>query len=290
MHEDRFFDSDPSVRRLARTIYERTSALPIVSPHGHVDPRLLADDAPFPEPTALFILPDHYVLRMLYSQGAPLERLGSRAGVRGHGRFRARSAANLAAVRRSLLPVSRHADGGLARLPVRAHLRHHARRSTPDPAQRASTTRSPRSSRRRSSGRVRLFDRFRIEVLATTDAASDPLEQPRQDPRVRMDRRGSSRRSVRTRCFQIASPTWEDELARLEQRLRTPNRRTRHFIAALASAGPTSRRWARRRPTTASRRRTPRGYRDDEADALFQRARDRARPRRKTSGVSRGTC
>ncbi len=76
MHEDRVFDPEPSVRRLARTIYERTAALPIVSPHGHVDPRLLADDAPFPEPTALFILPDHYVLRMLYSQGLSLESLG----------------------------------------------------------------------------------------------------------------------------------------------------------------------------------------------------------------------
>ncbi len=76
MHEDRVFDPEPSVRRLARTIYERTAALPIVSPHGHVDPRLLADDAPFPEPTTLFILPDHYVLRMLYSQGLSLESLG----------------------------------------------------------------------------------------------------------------------------------------------------------------------------------------------------------------------
>jgi len=76
MHADRFFDSDPTVRRIARSLYEETSRLPIISPHGHVDPRLLADDAPFPEPTSLFILPDHYVLRMLYSRGIPMESLG----------------------------------------------------------------------------------------------------------------------------------------------------------------------------------------------------------------------
>src|SRR5262245_61268457 len=76
MHHDRFFDPDPTVLRLARTIYEETTSLPIISPHGHVDARLLADDSPFPEPTALIVLPDHYILRMLYSVGVPLERLG----------------------------------------------------------------------------------------------------------------------------------------------------------------------------------------------------------------------
>jgi glucuronate isomerase len=49
LHEDRVFDSDPTVRRTARELYAETRALPIVSPHGHVDARLLADDAPFPE-------------------------------------------------------------------------------------------------------------------------------------------------------------------------------------------------------------------------------------------------
>src|SRR5262245_44294711 len=76
MHHDRFFDPDPTVLRLARTIYEETAALPIISPHGHVDARLLADDSAFPEPTALIVLPDHYILRMLYSVGGPLDRVG----------------------------------------------------------------------------------------------------------------------------------------------------------------------------------------------------------------------
>lgn len=76
LHEDRYFDSDPEVRRIARSLYQETKDLPIVSPHGHVEPRLLANNEAFPEPTSLIIIPDHYIFRMLYSQGIPLEKLG----------------------------------------------------------------------------------------------------------------------------------------------------------------------------------------------------------------------
>ena len=73
----RVFAADPAQRRVAGDLYEGIAGLPIVSPHGHVDPRLLADpDATFGTPTDLLIVPDHYILRMLYSQGIPLERLG----------------------------------------------------------------------------------------------------------------------------------------------------------------------------------------------------------------------
>ncbi len=75
--EDRFFDPDPTQRRVARELYVGVAGLPIISPHGHVDPRLLADEnASFGTPADLFIIPDHYVFRMLYSQGVPLEALG----------------------------------------------------------------------------------------------------------------------------------------------------------------------------------------------------------------------
>src|SRR5512134_2960008 len=74
---DRFFVPDQGHRRLARGLYEAIAGLPIVSPHGHVDPKLLADkNATFGTPADLFIIPDHYVFRMLYSQGVPLEALG----------------------------------------------------------------------------------------------------------------------------------------------------------------------------------------------------------------------
>jgi glucuronate isomerase len=74
---DRYFSAEPGQRRVARELYERIVDLPIVSPHGHVDPRLLADEeATFGTPADLFIIPDHYVFRMLYSQGVSLEALG----------------------------------------------------------------------------------------------------------------------------------------------------------------------------------------------------------------------
>src|SRR5438046_8173773 len=75
LHEDRFFDPDPAVRRIARELYEETRRLPIVSPHGHVDPRILATNEPFAEPAALIVQPDHYILRLLYARGVPLETL-----------------------------------------------------------------------------------------------------------------------------------------------------------------------------------------------------------------------
>jgi glucuronate isomerase len=74
---DRFFDPDPAQRRIARELYEIGAGLPLICPHGHVDPRLLADkEATFGTPADLLIIPDHYVFRMLYSQGIPLESLG----------------------------------------------------------------------------------------------------------------------------------------------------------------------------------------------------------------------
>jgi len=75
LHPDRLFPADPEVRGIARRIFSQICDLPILSPHGHTDPGWFAEDAPFPDPTALFLLPDHYILRMLYSQGVSLEDL-----------------------------------------------------------------------------------------------------------------------------------------------------------------------------------------------------------------------
>jgi len=74
---DRYFDPDPAQRHVARELYESVADLPLVSPHGHVDPRLFVDEgATFGTPADLLIIPDHYVFRMLYSQGISLESLG----------------------------------------------------------------------------------------------------------------------------------------------------------------------------------------------------------------------
>ena len=74
---DRYFDPDPAQKHIALELYAQTAGLPLVCPHGHVDPRVFADpDYRFGTPTDLLIIPDHYVFRMLYSQGVPLEQLG----------------------------------------------------------------------------------------------------------------------------------------------------------------------------------------------------------------------
>ncbi len=76
LHPDRLFPADPATRAVARRLYATVKDLPIVSPHGHTDPQWFADNAPFANASALFIVPDHYVFRMLYSQGVRLEDLG----------------------------------------------------------------------------------------------------------------------------------------------------------------------------------------------------------------------
>ncbi|MGV2108370.1 glucuronate isomerase [Agrobacterium vitis] len=76
LHPDRLFPLDPTARTLARTLYDTVRDLPIVSPHGHTDPRWFAENEAFPDPAQLFVVPDHYVFRMLYSQGIDLTALG----------------------------------------------------------------------------------------------------------------------------------------------------------------------------------------------------------------------
>jgi glucuronate isomerase len=73
---DLIFTSDPRQRDIARDLHSVARELPLICPHGHVDPGILADDVPFPDPARLLIVPDHYVTRMLLSQGIPPGRLG----------------------------------------------------------------------------------------------------------------------------------------------------------------------------------------------------------------------
>lgn len=76
LNEDRLFPIESTARGLARELYGQVRNLPIVSPHGHTDPRWYAENEPFPDPAQLFVTPDHYVFRMLCSQGIPLTALG----------------------------------------------------------------------------------------------------------------------------------------------------------------------------------------------------------------------
>ena len=78
LHADRLFPTERDVRAIARRLYDAVADLPIISPHGHTDPRWWATDDLFGNATELLLHPDHYVFRMLYSQGVPLEALGIR--------------------------------------------------------------------------------------------------------------------------------------------------------------------------------------------------------------------
>jgi glucuronate isomerase len=75
LHEDRLLPADEAARAISRRLYQGIKDLPIVSPHGHTQARWFARNEPFPNPVKLFVQPDHYVFRMLYSQGVTMEML-----------------------------------------------------------------------------------------------------------------------------------------------------------------------------------------------------------------------
>ena len=166
LNPDRFFDPDPAIRRVARTLYEATRALPIVSPHGHVDARILAEDAPFPEPASLIVQPDHYILRLLYANGVPLDELV-------HGRPR-----HVWELFASNYFLFRGTPSG-AWLDFEFHEVFGVRRSLS--AETAALVYDEILEKLTAPEfRPRaLFERFNIEVLATTDAATDSLEHHR---------------------------------------------------------------------------------------------------------------
>jgi glucuronate isomerase len=268
MHEDLGFDPDPETRRVAGRLYDETRDLPIVSPHGHVDPRILALDQPFPEPTALILLPDHYLLRMLYSRGIPLERLG--IAPRDGGEFErdprkiwqlladhlhlfrgSPAAVWLTYQLRRVFRVAKKLDGGTAQA-VYDEIRE--KLAAPEFRPRA------------------LFERFRIEVLATTDAAADPLESHRA-----LRDSGWTGRVIPTfrpdALFRIAAPEWNAEVERLGAVLGEPVAGYSWFAGALArrraffrSMGATATDHAVEEPRT---ERLP----EEEAERLFARAR-----------------
>ena len=109
LHEDRLFPAEAGTLKIARALYAHIQNLPIVSPHGHTQAAWFASNKPFPDPATLFVQPDHYVFRMLYSQGVSLDDLGI-----GQPRIEG-SAQSLAHLRQQLLPLPRNAHAHLAR-------------------------------------------------------------------------------------------------------------------------------------------------------------------------------
>jgi glucuronate isomerase len=212
LHEDRFFDSDPAVRRAARAVYDETRGLPLVCPHGHVDPSLLAGNDAFPEPTALLIIPDHYIFRMLYSRGVPLESLGVPTQDGTPVEQDARRIWQLFADHYYLFrgtPTGAWLDHELAEV-FGVEWELDGQTAQPIYDEISAKLRTPEFRPRA------LYDRFNIEVLVTTDKATDTLAQHRaiRDsewpgrvlPTFRPDA-----------LFRIATQQWRNELAALEQ-------------------------------------------------------------------------
>jgi len=181
VHADRLFPAEPEVRALARRLYETVRELPIVSPHGHVDPQILVDDAPFPDPASLFVQPDHYVTRLLHAGGVGLDELGVGEGPLPEDR--ARRVWRLLCENWHLLrgtPVRYWFDSELGEI---FGVRERPGADNADALydriaeQLAAPDHRPRA----------LLRRFRIDVMATTDDPADDLEPHRrlaEDPGI----------------------------------------------------------------------------------------------------------
>ena len=228
LRDDRFFDPDPGVRKIARELYQSTKDLPIVSPHGHVEARLLADDEPFPEPTTLLVKPDHYLLRMLFSQGVPIERLGVATRDGTPAETDPRKAWQLFADHWKLFrgtPTAAWLGYELYQVfGVRTKL-------SGDTAQKIYDEIAEKLASPEFRPRA-LFERFKVEVLATTDAATDPLEH-----HARIQGSGWKGRVIPTfrpdALLQIGAPGWPAELEKLASLAGSPIENFPAFVAAL---------------------------------------------------------
>lgn len=212
-HPDRLLPADPATRDIARSLYESVREAPILSPHGHVDASLLVDDQPFGDPAALLITPDHYVLRLLHASGVPLEELGvvprdGRGGV-ADGREIWRALAThwdvfLGTPVRYWFETELHDVFGLTEQPSPAN--------ADEQYDQLSEALATDAMRPRA-----LFERFRIEVLATTD---DPASDLGAHAALRDDSTFTGRVLPTFRAdsyFDPARPEWRDSLARLAE-------------------------------------------------------------------------
>jgi glucuronate isomerase len=209
LHPDRLLPPEPGVRAIARRLYEVVRDLPVLSPHGHVDPRLLLDDEPFADPASLLVTPDHYVTRLLHASGVPLDALGV-----GRGQL---AEAEAREVWRQLCSHWDAYRGTPVRYWLEAELAEIFEVSVRPSAETADAIYDQVADRLAKDGyRPRaLYDRFRIRVLATTDdpcddlsahaaLAADPTWSGRVIPTFRPDR-----------YLEPAQPGWREAVARL---------------------------------------------------------------------------
>lgn len=170
LHPDRLFPVDSKTRGMARELYDLVKSAPIISPHGHTDPSWFADDVSFGDPVSLLIIPDHYVLRMLYSQGISMSDLG----------VKARDGKGEADKRKiwKLFSQNFYLFRGTPSALWLKHVFHEVfkldRPLSGETADYYFEAISEKLNSKEYRARA-LFDRFNIEVLATTDSPIDSL-------------------------------------------------------------------------------------------------------------------
>ncbi len=228
LNKDRFFDPNPVVRGIARSLYHEIKDLPIVSPHGHTNPEWFALNRPFPDPAELILIPDHYIFRMLYSKGIKLEDLGvptvdDTPVETDHRKIWRLFAENVylfagTPTRVWITHEFQEVFGIREKLDAKSAMRIYDRiqgcLSRPEYLPRA------------------LFDRFRIEVLTTTDGAADTLKHHRK-----IRESGWTGRVIP--CFRpdavvnIAMKNWRNEIKALKETAGTEIGNYAAFIRAL---------------------------------------------------------
>lgn len=266
--ENRFFDPDPAQQRIARCLYESIRNLPLVCAHTHVDPHLFAvEDATFGTPTDLLVTRDHYVFRLLYAQGIPLESLGiprSDGGVVERDRRRAWQifADNFHLFRGT--PTGTWLTHELVDVfGVEEKLTSKTAQAIYD--QIAACLNQPEFRPRA------LFRRFNVEVLCTTDAATDTLED--HEAIRNSGWTGDIRPTFRPDALvNLLTPNWNEHIGQLCEVSGITVNSYATFIqaleqrrAAFRSLGATAADHGAEIPWTAE-------LRPSEADAIFQRA------------------
>jgi glucuronate isomerase len=169
LHPDRLLPSETGVLSIARELYDSVKDLPIISPHGHVPPQWLSEDIPFSNPTSLLITPDHYVNRLLHAYGVELSTLGVAQGTitEQQSREAFRTLCSHWSIYRGT-PVRYWLDDQLAGI-FEIKVRPSAETADQIYDQIASSLESPEFKPRA------LYEKFKIEVLATTDDPCDDL-------------------------------------------------------------------------------------------------------------------
>ncbi len=266
--DDRYFGPDPRQKEVAQRLYEQVAHLPLICPHGHVDPRMFADpDYSFGSPADLLIVPDHYVFRMLYSQGVPMEALGIPRKDGGkiekdHRKiwqtfadhfhlFRATPTGMwLAHELLSVFGVEEKLCGESAQ---RIYDQIAAKLATPEFRPRA------------------MFERFNIEFMSTTDAATDPL------PHHQAIRKSGWKGRV-VPCFRpdavvnLDAPNWRKNIQALSAVSKIDVKNYKTYIAALENR----RAFFKRMGATATDHAAMTAYTGElsprQAEAIFRRA------------------